>query len=137
MILDYYIHDGDKILQWGNYPDYAKDSYPVPEGCTIVWETPTSEQMISTPERRWSVKENRVIETPPTPEGKWDQIRFERDRLLAESDWIVNAAYEAQLPVPEEWSQYRQALRNITEQPDPFNISWPEKPSIRSAPAAR
>ena len=28
----------------------------------------------------------------------------------------------------QQWQAYRQALRDITEQPDPFNIVWPETP---------
>ena len=28
-----------------------------------------------------------------------------------------------------EWETYRQELRDITTQPDPFNITWPSIPS--------
>ena len=54
------------------------------------------------------------------------RVRAERDRLLTESDWT-------QLPdIPEatklKWQEYRQALRDITQQPDPFNIVWPAAP---------
>lgn len=53
----------------------------------------------------------------------WGAVRAERNRLLAESDWT-------QLPdVPtatrQAWATYRQALRDITKQPDPLNIVWP------------
>lgn len=56
----------------------------------------------------------------------WEEIKRERNRRLKETDWT-------QLPdVPEETRQryvaYRQALRDITEQPDPAAIVWPEKP---------
>jgi hypothetical protein len=27
-----------------------------------------------------------------------------------------------------EWSAYRQALRDVTTQTDPFSITWPTKP---------
>ena len=30
--------------------------------------------------------------------------------------------------VPTDWTTYRQALRDITEQADPFDITWPTKP---------
>ena len=60
-------------------------------------------------------------------DGVWDDVRFERDKRLSLSDWT-------QLPdVPittrQKWVEYRQALRDITEQPDPFNIDWPEQPT--------
>ena len=55
-------------------------------------------------------------------------VRFRRDRLLSASDWT-------QLPdVPvttkDDWSVYRQALRDITDQAGfPFSIVWPTAPT--------
>ena len=62
-----------------------------------------------------------------TTESQWALVRRERDRLLSETDWT-------QLPdVPqttkEVYLEYRQSLRNITDQVDPFNIFWPGKPA--------
>lgn len=62
-----------------------------------------------------------------TPDSQWAVVRQERGRLLYDTDWT-------QLPdVPqatkEMYADYRQALRDITNQEDPFNISWPTKPS--------
>jgi hypothetical protein len=58
-------------------------------------------------------------------DGEWVAIRAERNAKLAETDWtqIADAPVEA-----EAWLTYRQGLRDITEQEDPFNIIWPEKP---------
>jgi hypothetical protein len=58
--------------------------------------------------------------------GAWALAKQKRNRLLQESDWT-------QLPdIPSEtktaWATYRQALRDITLQPDPFNIVWPTPP---------
>jgi hypothetical protein len=53
-------------------------------------------------------------------------VRNERNRLLDESDWVVTKSYESQTPIPQEWVQYRQALRDIPQQADfPFDIVWP------------
>lgn len=55
-------------------------------------------------------------------------VRAERERRLAASDWT-------QLPdIPDvqkaAWASYRQALRDITEQPGfPVDVRWPDKPS--------
>ena len=55
-------------------------------------------------------------------------VRYERDRLLEQSDW-------SQLPdVPEKikgpWKAYRQAMRDLPEQPGfPDNVEWPEPPT--------
>ena len=47
---------------------------------------------------------------------RWDIIRKERNRELSETDWIVTKLYELGDPVPIEWKEYRQRLRDITTQ---------------------
>ena len=54
-------------------------------------------------------------------------IRVERDKRLSSSDWTQLP--DVPLQTKELWAIYRQALRDITQQPDPFNITWPEPPS--------
>lgn len=56
----------------------------------------------------------------------WATVRAERDALLKATDWT-------QLPdVPPStralWTDYRQALRDVPEQADPFSIVWPVAP---------
>jgi hypothetical protein len=66
----------------------------------------------------------------PLPQVQVAQaMRSERDRLLAESDWVVAKAYEQQTPVPDAWVSYRQKLRDLTEQQEfPWVIDWPTVP---------
>lgn len=59
---------------------------------------------------------------------QWDFIRARRDDFLADTDWWVAKAAETGDLISEEQRQYRQALRDITERPDPFNIVWPVLP---------
>ena len=75
---------------------------------------------------RWNVKANAWMLCPSIPAEDMDDVRYKRDKLLQASDWT-------QLPdVPEKtkqaWAGYRQALRDITTQPDPANIVWPQEP---------
>lgn len=57
------------------------------------------------------------------------QVRSERDKKLAESDWMVIKAYETNTNIPAVWEIYRQALRDITAQPGfPNEVTWPTKP---------
>jgi hypothetical protein len=57
-------------------------------------------------------------------------VRSRRDRLLSDSDWIVIRAADTGVSVPEPWRQYRQALRDITEQAGfPLDVTWPDPPS--------
>lgn len=59
-------------------------------------------------------------------ELQWEAVRIERNARLAVCDWT-------QLPdAPVDtlaWADYRQELRDITDQPDPFNITWPTEPN--------
>ena len=57
---------------------------------------------------------------------EWTKIRNERKRLLRESDWtqLGDSLKKDQQDIKD----YRQALRDITDQADPFNITWPTKP---------
>lgn len=60
-------------------------------------------------------------------DAKWAQIRSERNRLLADCDWTQLA----DAPVDKAaWATYRQALRDITSQTNPFEVVWPKNPSF-------
>ena len=66
----------------------------------------------------------RLIAEQPAKEA-----RGERDRLLAESDWVTIRATDTGDPVPTEWQTYRQALRDIPDQTGfPEEIEWPQEP---------
>ena len=58
--------------------------------------------------------------------AQWNIIRAERNKLLVESDWtqLPDAPVDAAA-----WATYRQALRDVTTQANPFAIVWPESPS--------
>lgn len=59
-------------------------------------------------------------------EKQWEQVRTERNRKLAECDWTQLPDTPVDAAV---WATYRQALRDITLQTDPYAIVWPEEPS--------
>lgn len=68
-----------------------------------------------------------MFEVAPLPdEVVWPVIRSRRAILLAESDWTQLP--DVPLATKESWAAYRQALRDITLQPDPHNIIWPTQP---------
>jgi len=62
------------------------------------------------------------VEPAPTA----DQVRAERDALLAASDWTQ----VADAPVDQAaWATYRQALRDVPSQIGfPENVEWPSEP---------
>jgi len=57
---------------------------------------------------------------------KAEEVRKERDRLLADSDWTQ----VPDAPVDQAaWATYRQALRDVPEQAGfPSDINWPTTP---------
>jgi len=62
---------------------------------------------------------------PPLP-PTWEDIRRERDGLLAGSDWtqLADAPVDAAA-----WATYRQQLRDIPQDFDsPDDVVWPEQP---------
>lgn len=57
---------------------------------------------------------------------RWRTIREVRNRLLAETDWTQMSDID---PLTrEKYAKYRQELRDVTKQPDPFNLNFPKKP---------
>lgn len=61
-------------------------------------------------------------------EVKWNEIRDTRNNLLKESDWTQFADSPISGSKLTEWQTYRQSLRDITNQENPFEITWPELP---------
>lgn len=57
---------------------------------------------------------------------KWEEIRLQRNELLGECDWTQLS--DVPMETKSVWITYRQNLRDITNQTDPFNIVWPVKP---------
>ena len=66
----------------------------------------------------------------PPDEAQWVVVRRTRNRLLEESDWTDTASAPARLgqALHQPWLTYRQALRDITLETDPFAVVWPVAP---------
>lgn len=55
---------------------------------------------------------------------QWAAIRSQRNQMLKDTDWTQLA----DSPVDKaSWAAYRQALRDLTKQADPFKITWPKE----------
>ena len=59
---------------------------------------------------------------------QWIFVRGDRDKRLQESDWTRLDDVPLTEAKKLEWANYRQALRDVTDQTDPFEIVWPTKP---------
>ena len=59
-------------------------------------------------------------------ENQWFNVRIQRNELLSECDWTQLSDIPSE--TKELWQTYRQTLRDITSQSNPFSINWPVKP---------
>lgn len=59
-------------------------------------------------------------------EIKWEEIRQIRNELLQECDWTQLSDITSETKTV--WQSYRQELRDVTTQSNPFSIVWPVKP---------
>ena len=60
--------------------------------------------------------------------GQWAIVRSIRNDKLSKSDVQIIRAFEDGTEIPQEWREYRQALRDITNQENPWYIEWPAEP---------
>jgi hypothetical protein len=60
--------------------------------------------------------------------GAWSNTRSERNNRLSRCDWTQLADSPLTDAEKLNWKTYRQALRDITTQTDPNNITWPLEP---------
>ena len=60
--------------------------------------------------------------------NKWELVRQERAKLLKDTDWTQSADSPLTDSKKTEWATYRQSLRDVTNQSDPFNVTWPTEP---------
>lgn len=71
-----------------------------------------------------SIEVDSTLET----QERWKRVRAERNKRIQESDGKILRAQEVDQAKVDQWKTYRQALRDVTNQPDPKNITWPQEP---------
>lgn len=114
--------------QWVAVKDYRGHAWYNPTNTTQEHRAVTFDEAPPEGWLYWAPGENKVVLPAEQLETQWKAVKATRTRLLNESDWVVTKAMELGVLVAPEWLVYRQALRAITLQPDPFAISWPVKP---------
>jgi len=62
---------------------------------------------------------------------KWLEIRVKRDKLIRDTDYLVQPDYPLSDSLKSKLTIYRQALRDIPQSGvEPDAIVWPQKPAI-------
>ena len=122
----------DKTVVFGS-ASYT-DEQIADAGWTVAPTLPTYDYATQIADWNTETSEWNIIPIPQeilderTEQG-WRGIRHERSEILSQSDYMVIQAVEAGTTIASDWGTYRQALRDITNQSDPFNVTWPTKPS--------
>lgn len=112
------------LAEWGVYSvvSTAEPSYNAATQ-RLVWGTPvlTNGQWTHT----WQTVALSTEEQQNIKQAKENDIRNERNRLLAETDW----RFRSDMNPSQAWIDYCQALRDITVQAGfPWSVTWPSKP---------
>jgi hypothetical protein len=128
----------NNVKSWGADKDalIASGWYPVvsvkPDSMdtrTEVWESESYEikddHVVWTLVKRSKTQEELNAESAE----RWRLWRIERNFRLAETDWVIIKYLEAGQAVPEAWTTYRQALRDLPTIVDFNGIDWPVKPT--------
>jgi len=97
--------------------DYTKD---------VLELTPTLSGSVYVQTYEISDADETTINT--RKEIKWSEIREQRNQLLSDCDWTQFQDSPITGSELTQWQTYRQELRNITTQENPYNIVWPTKP---------
>lgn len=97
--------------------DYTKN---ISEGTPILTDGVYYQNWVQTDASESEINQ-RIIQ-------KWAEIREHRSELLKECDWVVLSDSPITGSVLDSWKNYRQGLRDITSQTNPFNIIWPAQP---------
>jgi hypothetical protein len=81
-------------------------------------------------DEEFAVYESMLAEAEASaPIVKGNEVRAERNRLLAECDWTQLADVVLTDEAKAAWATYRQALRDLTLQAGfPFDVTYPTKP---------
>ena len=78
------------------------------------------------PKEAFEASFQKLVDAQP-----WKELRQERNRRLAEVDWIFSEDYAIDDASYQQWLAYRKALRDlpaVTE--DPSNPVWPSRPPL-------
>ena len=77
----------------------------------------------------WVVTQAPPEEIDARISARWASIREERNHKLYKSDWTQLTDSPLTAEKKSEWQVYRQELRDVTLQSNPFELTWPIIPA--------
>jgi hypothetical protein len=93
----------------------------------IIWTDTTTKTIVALTEEECAELETIRAAQPSEADVLLNDLRVERNRKLAETDWTQSR--DVTLTNDADWATYRQALRDITDTySDLDSVVWPTKP---------
>jgi hypothetical protein len=126
-ISNFNLLDSGTLKEYGWFP-YRFEPVSIPENGISdgnYYEI-TEEEVVEI--QTYRIKTDLEIEIESN--NRWSFIRERRTIKLKECDWTQLSDSPLTPEKKEQWQIYRQSLRDITLQSDPYNIVWPEEPGI-------
>jgi hypothetical protein len=119
---------GESLIELGWYP-VVTDSIPLYNSATQYLATQYIVEESQVREA-FEIVDYTTEEIQESINTAWMQLRIERDRFLAESDWteLPSVRKNRSEEWAAEWDQYRQQLRDITKTVSIHSVVWPKKP---------
>lgn len=106
---------------------YSVEQTPKPNDYTKNISEGTPQLIDGVYTQVWNQTDATQEEIDTKIENQWEQIRVARNEILKECDWTVLPDSPVSASI-EEWKTYRQQLRDVTSQSNPFEIVWPTQP---------
>jgi hypothetical protein len=117
------------LAEWGMEPVVKADRPAANHTKNVVESAPALVNGAWT--QVWAVTDASAEDIAERTRQAANTVRFQRDNLLASTDWLVIKAQETGVATDQAWANYRQALRDITDHANfPYleDADWPAKP---------
>lgn len=121
------IQFGFAVYEYAQKPEYPASNFKVVYEGQPVWAHDDIRGDYIT--QVWDVRDMTPAEKDATTVQQWDVITLERNFKLQQCDWTQLPDAPLTQEQVAQWRAYRQQLRDVTQQSDPFNIVWPTPPA--------
>jgi hypothetical protein len=123
------VSDEDFLSQFGVYKVTIENQPQIDQSTQKVTQNAMPTLVDSAWVLGWTIVNKTESEIAEYQEMASVEARRLRNMYLSRTDWIVTYHTEKGTPIPQEWLDYRQALRDVTLQEGfPFDVAWPTIP---------
>ena len=115
--------DAQEVFRYPTtFPEAYTDQYPLD-----VYTHLLTENGVDPDSFKPAKAEDGSVTLVPSPEWHWTQLRAERNRRLAATDWTALSDAHLSQDRKDAWFAYRQELRDLPDLvTDPLSVEWPQ-----------